>query len=107
MFTVREVRAATSPLLPVFGSLPDFHLTDIHLIATHTEFVVDNVLHNVGFFLLTEIYQRITNAQILKVVFRLCANVLPSFHIITLCFTDDKGIFKIKEILVDSLARDI
>ena len=51
-------------------------------IATTTEFIIDNILHNVRFLLPAIVENGSTYADVCEVVFSLGADIFSAFHII-------------------------
>lgn len=69
-------------------------LDDTHIYAesTRCQLIIDNVLHNVILFLLTEIQPRIPQAHITIKILLLCAYIFSSLNIETLSLFQDESI---------------
>ena len=85
----------------VFGSrmmtldaLFEFDDTDIDRISSSKEFVVDDVLHEVGFLGLSKVYPRVAKSGIGGVVFHGKVKIVPPTDIIALSMGKDEGIFE-------------
>ena len=59
-----------------------FNQSYVHIISSTAKFIIDNVFHNVRFFLLSIVENGCTYADISEVVFRLGTNIFSAFHII-------------------------
>ena len=55
--------------------LEALHYTDIHTIALFAKLVIDNILHNMSVFYLSEIYHGISNTDVLEIILGTSTNV--------------------------------
>ena len=68
--------------------MEDLDDTDINFVSPPDELIVDDILHQMGFFLLAKAESRIAKADILHVVFRRIIQIAASAHIIALGFAE-------------------
>ena len=61
-------------------SLETLHYADIHAIALFAKLVIDNILHNMSVFYLSEVKDCISDTDVLEVILGSSANVLATFH---------------------------
>ena len=87
--------------LALFILIEDVHDTHINIVATNQKLVINNVLHDMRRFLLSEIQTGISQSQISKVVFQICTNILSSFNIVSTGFGNQKGICQIVNMVRD------
>ena len=76
------------------------------MIPTNTQFVVDDVLHDVVFFHLPEVQSRIAQPHVLKVELCRRTDILSSFDIVTDRLAHQEGVHKIVHILFQRLVAD-
>ena len=53
---------------------------------------INNVLHDISRFLLSEIQTSISQSQISKVVFQICTDIFSSLNVVTACLGNQKRI---------------
>ena len=88
-------------VLPMVG-----HDPHVNAEATGYELVVEDVLHDVILFLLTEVKACIAKTDIGIVVFERCADVGTPFDIVSLGFAEKVGVDEVIEVLIDGVALD-
>ncbi len=69
-----------------------FHNADIHIKTSNQQFVVYNVLHNMVFFLLSEVKLSIAQSHIREVIFEGGSDIFFSLNVISFGFADKKSI---------------
>ena len=78
--------------LAIFISLETLNYADIHAIALFAKLVIDNILHNMSVFYLSEVKNCISDTDVLEVILGACTNIFATFHIIAQCLADNEGI---------------
>lgn len=96
---VETIRGNEVYLILLVGTLaithhPTLHHTDIHHIATDTQLIVDDILHDVGNLLLPEIQSGITQADIHHIIFLDTLIILPAFYIIAASTLEEESILQ-------------
>ena len=91
---------------PVRLFLPDLHHADVDGKAAIEQFVVDDVLHDVVFILLTEIQPGIAQTDILEIIFERSVDVGFPLDVVADRFIDQKSVFQIFAISGDDPFRE-
>ncbi len=103
-FTTKSTSNCFLTNLP-FSSLPPSSTNPyVHIISSTAKLIIDNVFHNVRFFLLSIVENGCTYADISEVVFRLGTNIFSAFHIIAQGFLYQERVFQIVNVLFYSVS---
>ncbi len=88
--------------LPVRG--PDYEIAHIHTETSYSQFIEDDVLHNVAFLLLAESEYRIADADVGEIVLRQRADIPLSLEVEADCLLGDERIAEIVNVSGNSRA---
>ena len=83
------------------------HHAHIHVELTAQQLIINNVLHNVVFFLLAEIQSGISQAHIAEIILQRRTDIFSALHIIAVCLVDHKSVHEELQIPADSLIADV
>ena len=73
----------------------------VNVESHYFKFVIDNIFHNMSFFVLTEVKPRVSQADIGVVIFRRSIDIFFPFNIVAFCLRNQIGIAQIFEIMID------
>ena len=81
-----------------FISVSLYHHTNINLVTSHTQFIINDVFHQMSLFNLPKSQSSISQPHILKIIFEWGSNVFSAFHIISINFIDYECILQMVNI---------
>ena len=83
------------------------HHAHIHIELTTQKFIIDDVFHDMIFFLLAEIQSGISQAHIAEIILQRRTDIFSALHIIAVCLVDHKSVHEELQIPADSLIADV
>ena len=80
-------------IFAAFCFFSEFNNTYINTLTPVSEFVINDILHQMSFFYLPKIKPCVTKSGVLKIQLIRCADVFLTFYIIPLCFAEQERVF--------------
>ena len=87
-------------VVPVRGTF--LHQAYIHMIPSNTQLIVNDVFHDVAFFLLAKAKQGIADAKVRKIILGQRVDVFLPLDVVTNGFFYQEGVFHIRKVFCDT-----